>query len=61
MRTLNTDVVLWHNFGLSHVPRVEDFPVMPVEHVSIMLKPYNFFKENPALDVPPPRRSRTEL
>ncbi|ODM87556.1 Copper amine oxidase 1 [Orchesella cincta] len=58
----NTDVVLWHNFGLSHVPRVEDFPVMPEEHVSIMLKPYNFFKENPALDVrAPPLRSKSEL
>jgi len=48
---LDTDVVLWHNFGLSHVPRAEDFPVMPVESCSIFLKPYNFFKENPALDV----------
>ncbi|CAL8068573.1 unnamed protein product [Orchesella dallaii] len=27
----NTDVVIWHNFGLSHIPRVEDWPVMPVE------------------------------
>ncbi|CAL8110438.1 unnamed protein product [Orchesella dallaii] len=57
----NTDVVIWHNFGLSHVPRAEDFPVMPIEQCSIMLKPYNFFKENPALDVPPPKRTRTEL
>jgi primary-amine oxidase len=23
------DVVLWHSFGVCHVPRVEDFPVMP--------------------------------
>jgi primary-amine oxidase len=56
----NTDIVLWHNFGLSHVPRVEDFPVMPVETCGIFLKPYNFFLENPALDVPPPR-GRSEL
>jgi len=25
------DVVLWHAFGVTHVPRVEDFPVMPCE------------------------------
>lgn len=25
------DVVLWHVFGITHIPRVEDFPIMPVE------------------------------
>lgn len=24
--TVNTDVVLWHTFALTHVPRIEDFP-----------------------------------
>jgi primary-amine oxidase len=37
--TENTDVVLWHTFGLTHIPRVEDFPVMPVETHMISLKP----------------------
>jgi primary-amine oxidase len=37
--TENTDIVLWHTFGLTHVPRVEDFPVMPVETHMISLKP----------------------
>ncbi|KAL4750026.1 hypothetical protein BDW72DRAFT_194270 [Aspergillus terricola var. indicus] len=46
------DLVLWHTFGLTHNPRVEDFPVMPVERVSVMLKPDGFFTKNPALDVP---------
>ncbi|KAL3487494.1 copper amine oxidase [Aspergillus germanicus] len=49
----NEDVVLWHTFGLTHNPRIEDFPVMPVERVSVMLKPDGFFTKNPALDVPP--------
>ncbi|KAL4736494.1 copper amine oxidase [Aspergillus similis] len=46
------DLVLWHTFGLTHNPRIEDFPVMPVERVSVMLKPDGFFTKNPALDVP---------
>lgn len=49
----NDDVVLWHSFGLTHHPRVEDFPVMPVEMMSIMLTPNDFFTKNPAIDVPP--------
>lgn len=39
-------------FGLTHNPRIEDFPVMPMERVSVMLKPDGFFTKNPALDVP---------
>ncbi|KAJ5612852.1 hypothetical protein N7510_006046 [Penicillium lagena] len=50
--TENDDVVLWHTFGLTHNPRVEDFPVMPMERISVMLRPDGFFTKNPALDVP---------
>jgi primary-amine oxidase len=49
----DTDVVLWHTYGITHNPRVEDYPVMPVEIMSIALKPVDFFERNPALDVPP--------
>lgn len=49
----DTDVVLWHTFGVTHIPSPEDYPVMPAEPVSVLLKPRNFFKRNPALDVPP--------
>ncbi|KAH8145765.1 uncharacterized protein LAJ45_10242 [Morchella importuna] len=48
----NDDVVVWHSFGLTHNPRVEDFPVMPVETHQIHLKPADFFSKNPAIDVP---------
>ena len=34
------------------MPRPEDFPVMPVEHVGFMLKPFGFFNGNPAVDLP---------
>ncbi|KAH6989510.1 copper amine oxidase [Ilyonectria sp. MPI-CAGE-AT-0026] len=48
----NEDVVLWHSFGLTHVTRPEDFPVMPAEKLSVSLKPVNFFEVNPSNDVP---------
>ncbi|KAF8461011.1 copper amine oxidase [Kalaharituber pfeilii] len=50
---VDTDIVVWVQFGLNHIPRIEDFPVMPVETLRVSLKPVNFFTKNPALDVPP--------
>jgi primary-amine oxidase len=52
----NTDVVLWYVFGIHHVTRPEEWPVMPVDTVSFWLKPVGFFDRNPALDVPPTHR-----
>ncbi len=49
----NRDIVLWYNFGLTHIPRPEDWPVMPVEYTGFTLQPLGFFDRNPALDVPP--------
>ncbi|KAI9841669.1 MAG: hypothetical protein M1837_000463 [Sclerophora amabilis] len=49
----DTDIVVWVQFGINHIPRIEDFPVMPVEIIKVSLKPVNFFDRNPALDVPP--------
>jgi primary-amine oxidase len=49
----NTDVVLWHTFGVTHIVRPEDWPVMPVERTGFSLVPTGFFDRNPALDVPP--------
>ncbi|MGQ4516919.1 primary-amine oxidase [Streptomyces sp. DW26H14] len=48
----NTDIVLWHTFGLTHFPRPEDWPVMPVDTTGFALKPYGFFGRNPTLDLP---------
>lgn len=50
---VETDPVLWVQFGINHVPRIEDFPVMPVETMKVMFRPVNFFDRNPAIDVPP--------
>ncbi|AHY45614.1 Cu2+-containing amine oxidase [Rubrobacter radiotolerans] len=51
-----TDVVLWYVFGIHHITRPEDWPVMPSDTVSFWLKPVGFFSRNPALDVPPESR-----
>ncbi len=51
---LDTDIVVWHTFGVTHVPRPEDWPVMPVEYCGFLLSPVGFFDRNPALDLPPP-------
>ncbi|WP_109472999.1 primary-amine oxidase [Ornithinimicrobium cavernae] len=49
----STDVTLWHVFGITHVPRLEDWPIMPVERAGFLLAPFGFFDHNPSLDVPP--------
>jgi primary-amine oxidase len=48
----DTDIVLWHSFGHTHVCKPEDFPVMPVEYAGFMLKPNGFFSQNIAMDLP---------
>lgn len=49
----DTEVVVWHTFGVTHVPRPEDWPVMPVEYAGFTLLPSGFFDQNPSMDVPP--------
>jgi primary-amine oxidase len=46
------DIVVWHTFGLTHFPRTEDWPMMPVDMTGFVLKPEGFFDGNPTLDVP---------
>jgi primary-amine oxidase len=53
------DVVVWHTIGHTHIPRPEDYPVMPAESIGFKLVPHGFFDRNPALDaqeLPQPRR-----
>jgi primary-amine oxidase len=56
---VDEDIVLSYTFGLHHLPRPEDWPVMPVHHIGFKLMPAGFFDENPALDVPPPEHAHT--
>jgi primary-amine oxidase len=45
----NTDIVAWYSLGETHVPRVEDYPVMPNAKLSVRFRPEGFFDRNPAL------------
>jgi primary-amine oxidase len=49
---VNQDLVLWYTFGITHIPRPEEWPVMGVTHVGFRMIPAGFFPRNPGLDVP---------
>lgn len=55
---INRDIVLWYTFGVTHIPRPEDFPVMPVVAAGFHLKPSGFFDINPANDLPKAKNDR---
>jgi primary-amine oxidase len=43
------DIVVWYVFGATHVPRAEDYPLMPSLRMSVEFRPSGFFDRNPAL------------
>lgn len=42
------DVVLWYVFGVTHIARPEEWPVMNAHRTGFKLMPANFFSGNPA-------------
>lgn len=49
---MGEDIVLWYTMGVTHIPRSEDWPVMPVHRVGFKLVPRGFFNRNPAINLP---------
>jgi primary-amine oxidase len=49
---MGEDIVLWYTMGVTHIPRSEDWPVMPVHRVGFKLAPRGFFSRNPAINLP---------
>jgi primary-amine oxidase len=46
------DIVVWYTMGITHLPRPEDWPVMPVHEAGFKLIPTGYFSRNPALNLP---------
>ena len=47
-----TDVVVWYTPAITHIPHVEEYPVMTTETAHFHIEPDGFFNSNPALDAP---------
>jgi primary-amine oxidase len=49
---VDRDVVLWYTLGVTHIPRPEDWPIMPVHRTGFKLVPVGFSAENPTIALP---------
>ncbi|RNL55189.1 tyramine oxidase, partial [Arthrobacter oryzae] len=49
---VDEDLVVWYTFGMHHVVRLEDWPIMPRQNIGFMLEPHGFFNQNPTLNLP---------
>jgi len=49
-RVEDQDIVVWYTLGVTHIPRTEDWPIMPVHPTGFRIVPAGFFSQNPALD-----------
>ena len=47
---VSEDVVLWYSLGITHIPRPEDWPIMPAHRTGFTLLPVGFFDRNPVLN-----------
>ena len=54
----NRDIVVWYTFGMTHIPRPEEWPVMAMQSVGFRLMPAGFFTRNPALDLAKPQETK---
>ena len=48
---VDCDLVTWSTIGVTHTPRPEDWPVMPVATCKLSLHPSGFFDHNPIMDL----------
>lgn len=46
----DADIVLWYTMGFHHLPRPEDWPILPAMWHSVSLVPFGFFDVNPAFE-----------
>ncbi|MES2503530.1 MAG: hypothetical protein V4534_01500 [Myxococcota bacterium] len=44
---VNKDLVVWYTLGVTHLPVLEDWPIMPRHQAGFTLKPMNFLNEAP--------------